>query len=140
MYDLLQRIEETVNLGECIVDVKAHPHCAGYAHSIELWEGSELAGGLYGVALGRAFFGESMFSGVTDASKIVMVYLCELLARHGFAFLDCQVFNPHLASMGAVEVPRARFLRELEDAVSAPAPARAWREPAVTCDCLEHAA
>jgi leucyl/phenylalanyl-tRNA--protein transferase len=115
-------------------------HRAGHAHSIELWRGGRLVGGLYGVAVGRAFFGESMFSLVPDASKIVMVYLAELLARHAFAFLDCQVFNPHLARMGAIEVPRARFLEELHNATADTAPPAAWREKPVPCEQLQHAA
>ena len=114
-------------------------HRAGDAHSIELWQEDELVGGLYGVSLGQAFFGESMFSRVPDASKIVMVYLAELLGRHGFAFLDCQVFNPHLASMGALEISRSRFLDELHAATAQPGDTQTWQHPPLDCRDLEHA-
>jgi leucyl/phenylalanyl-tRNA--protein transferase len=114
-------------------------HEMGMGHSIELWDGNELVGGLYGVALGKAFFGESMFSRTPGASKIVMVYLCERMQAFEYRFLDCQVFNPHLASMGAEEMPRERFLRELESAVTRTEDPAMWRVDAVGCDELEHA-
>ena len=88
-------------------------HEAGYAHSFETWvageTGPELAGGLYGVALGRAFFGESMFSRQTDASKIALAHLVAELAARGFEVIDCQMSTPHLASVGARELPRGEF-------------------------------
>jgi len=111
----------------------------GDAHSIELWHEEKLVGGMYGVALGRVFFGESMFSRVPDASKIVMVYIAEQLLAHDFTFLDCQVFNPHLASMGAVEIPRHHFLQQLRHAVDeAPRPGM-WKAPPIDCSNLSHA-
>ena len=88
-------------------------HTLGYAHSVEVWRDGTLAGGLYGVALGRFFFGESMFHRVTDASKVVLVKLCRYLAAHRFELLDCQVPNPHLFRMGAVQMSRAAFLDRL---------------------------
>jgi leucyl/phenylalanyl-tRNA---protein transferase len=91
-------------------------HELGHAHSIEIREGSTLVGGLYGIAIGRAFFGESMFSNRINASKVALVTLAETLLRHGFHFIDCQVHNPHLESMGAVTIPRTRFLSELNEA------------------------
>ena len=94
-------------------------HRAGHAHSIECWHGTELAGGLYGVAIGRVFFGESMFSRVTDASKVALVHLCGL----GFGLIDCQLPNPHLARLGAVEVARRRFIALLDEFCDAPGPA-----------------
>ena len=94
-----------------MVDAYARLHRAGHAHSVECWRGAELAGGLYGVAIGRAFFGESMFSRVTDASKVALVHLCAL----GFGLIDCQLPNPHLARLGAVEVDRRRFLALLDE-------------------------
>ncbi len=109
------------------------------AHSIELWQADELVGGLYGIVLGRAFFGESMFSRIPGASKIVMVYLCERLAAFEYAFLDCQVFNPHLASMGAETILRERFLDELEAAVSREEDPAIWQSPAIDCNELERA-
>jgi len=114
-------------------------HHMGVAHSIELWHQQDLVGGLYGLGIGRAFFGESMFSRVTSASRVVMVFLCERLLRFGYRFLDCQVFNPHLESMGAEEIPRARFLEELATAVSAPEPVGMWQPLELDCSDLEHA-
>jgi leucyl/phenylalanyl-tRNA--protein transferase len=88
---------------------------AGYAHSIECWRENRLVGGLYGLALGRAFFGESMFSRETDASKVALVHLARLLAARDFAVIDCQMSTAHLLSMGAREIPRAVFCAKLED-------------------------
>ena len=90
-------------------------HAAGYAHSVEVWDGDELAGGLYGVAIGHIFFGESMFSRQPDASKVAIVYLCRQLQRWGFRLIDCQVSSPHLLTLGAREISRAEFQRELQD-------------------------
>jgi leucyl/phenylalanyl-tRNA--protein transferase len=117
----------------------AQLHRHGHAHSIELWQAEKLLGGLYGVAMGGAFFGESMFSRVPDASKIVMVYLAEHLQAHGYRFLDCQVFNPHLASMGAVEIPRSQFLGELHSALAEEPGEGAWQQAPSDCSQLEHA-
>jgi len=86
-------------------------HLAGYAHSIEVWRGERLVGGVYGVALGRLFFGESMFTRERDASKVALYTLIRQLERWGFDLLDCQVMNPHLESLGATDMPRAQFLR-----------------------------
>lgn len=85
-------------------------HELGYAHSVEAWHDDELVGGLYGVVLGKFFFGESMFHTRTDASKIVLTGLARYLEREGFVLLDCQVPNPHLFSMGASQVSREEFL------------------------------
>jgi leucyl/phenylalanyl-tRNA---protein transferase len=82
----------------------------GYAHSVEAWFGNELAGGLYGLSLGRFFFGESMFTRHTDASKVALVRLAAQLDRWGFSLIDCQMMNPHLASLGAHSMPRSVFL------------------------------
>ncbi|PLX89217.1 MAG: leucyl/phenylalanyl-tRNA--protein transferase [Desulfuromonas sp.] len=88
-------------------------HRQGYAHSVEAWQGERLAGGLYGLALGRFFFGESMFHRVADASKVVLVAVVDYLRRAGFELFDCQVTNPHLLRMGAREIPRSSFLSML---------------------------
>ena len=93
-------------------------HNMGYAHSVECWLDGELVGGLYGISIGRAFFGESMFSRVSNASKIAFAHLCSNLDESGFSIIDCQVHNPHLESLGAVEIPRSEFLTYLEDATS----------------------
>jgi leucyl/phenylalanyl-tRNA--protein transferase len=88
-------------------------HRLGHAHSIELWLDNTLAGGLYGVALGRMFFGESMFSAVTDGSKMVLAYLGSVMQAWNMPMLDCQVVNPHLLSMGATLIPRHTFLAQI---------------------------
>ncbi|HWH49393.1 MAG TPA: leucyl/phenylalanyl-tRNA--protein transferase [Burkholderiales bacterium] len=92
-------------------------HRAGFAHSVETWLGGELVGGLYGVALGRAFFGESMFTRVSDASKVALVALARQLQHWGFGMIDCQMNTAHLASFGAREIPRAEFTRRLRELV-----------------------
>jgi leucyl/phenylalanyl-tRNA--protein transferase len=93
-------------------------HASGHAHSVECWQDGELAGGLYGVRLGAAFFGESMFSRRRDASKVALVYLVEGLKRGGFVLLDTQFITAHLARFGAVEIPRERYLSKLHDALN----------------------
>ncbi|SEP78523.1 leucyl/phenylalanyl-tRNA--protein transferase [Solimonas aquatica] len=90
----------------------------GYAHSLEVWREGELIGGLYGVVLGRVFFGESMFSRATDASKIALYWLCEQLRQWGFELIDCQISSAHLLSLGAQELSRERFLQRLSQAVT----------------------
>ena len=88
-------------------------HALGFAHSVEAWKDGTLVGGLYGVSIGSAFFGESMFSCERDASKVALVHLVRQLALWGFGLLDCQVRNDHLASLGAEQWPRERFLASL---------------------------
>jgi len=94
-------------------------HARGYAHSVESWFGDRLVGGLYGVAVGSAFFGESMFSFVTDASKIAFVHAVRQMQRWGFTLIDCQLSSSHLLSLGAEEMPRAEFLTQLQQGTSA---------------------
>jgi len=93
-------------------------HAAGHAHSVECWQDGALAGGLYGVQLGAAFFGESMFSKARDASKVALVHLVEGLIRGGFMLLDTQFLTSHLARFGAVEIPRDEYLLELQRAIA----------------------
>jgi leucyl/phenylalanyl-tRNA---protein transferase len=93
-------------------------HARGHAHSVETWLDGVLVGGLYGVSLGRAFFGESMFSRATDASKVALVALVERMRSNGFLLLDCQFLTPHLATMGAVEISRADYLARLKAAMA----------------------
>ena len=95
-------------------------HEIGHAHSVEAWEGDELVGGLYGVSLGSAFFGESMFSRRTNASKICLVHLVEHLRDKGFTLLDTQFTTEHLKTFGAIDVPKAEYAKMLEPAVSRP--------------------
>lgn len=101
-------------------------HELGWAHSVSVRSDGDLVGGLYGVSIGRMFFAESMFSRVTDASKAAMAHLMRRLEKLDFAGLDCQVMNPHLASMGAVDVPRTRFLGELAKALDADSITGTW--------------
>lgn len=89
-------------------------HQMGYAHSVECWRGGQLVGGLYGLAIGGVFCGESMFSIETDASKTALVHLCARLKRGGFSVLDAQFHNPHLEQFGLYEVPQADYLEKLE--------------------------
>ncbi|HMB61078.1 MAG TPA: leucyl/phenylalanyl-tRNA--protein transferase [Xanthomonadales bacterium] len=100
----------------------------GHAHSVEVWSEGLLIGGVYGLALGRIFFGESMFSRQTDASKIGLVALCKQLHDWGFGLFDCQVPNPHLKSMGAVVIPRAQFEEKLRIGISQPFHIGAWAD------------
>ncbi|MBP1874654.1 leucyl/phenylalanyl-tRNA--protein transferase [Ensifer adhaerens] len=95
-------------------------HSMGYAHSVEAWEDGALVGGLYGVSLGSAFFGESMFSRRTDASKICLVHLVERLRAKGFELLDTQFTTEHLKSFGAIDVPKAEYEIMLADAMNSP--------------------
>jgi leucyl/phenylalanyl-tRNA--protein transferase len=100
-----------------IFDLYSALHRAGVAHSLELWEGEELVGGVYGVVLGAAFFGESMFSRRRDASKIGLAWLVHRLRAGGFTLFDTQFLTPHLASLGAVEIPRAAYQARLAEAL-----------------------
>jgi leucyl/phenylalanyl-tRNA--protein transferase len=101
-------------------------HRQGYAHSFETWLRDRLVGGLYGVALGRMFYGESMFSRATDASKVALVHLVSHLARKGFPLVDCQMHTPLLASLGGREIPRRAFLRALAPLVNYPQAPGKW--------------
>ena len=93
-------------------------HDKGHAHSLEVWQDDELAGGVYGVALGAVFFGESMFSRRTDASKIALAHLVRRLRAGGFRLFDTQFLTPHLASLGSIEIPRAEYHHRLADALA----------------------
>jgi leucyl/phenylalanyl-tRNA--protein transferase len=101
-------------------------HEAGWAHSFETWREGELVGGLYGVAIGRVFFGESMFSRVTDASKVALVRLAEHLRARSFELIDCQVASAHVASLGAKSISRDAFLACLEEYCEPPGTPGSW--------------
>jgi leucyl/phenylalanyl-tRNA--protein transferase len=101
-------------------------HESGLAHSVEAWQDGKLAGGLYGVSLGKCFFGESMFTHISNASKVALVALVQHLQGLEFNFIDCQISTPHLLSFGAREIPRIRFLRELEQALKFPTLKGKW--------------
>tara|TARA_Y100001934_G_C12129373_1_gene667088 strand:- start:188 stop:883 length:696 start_codon:yes stop_codon:yes gene_type:complete len=123
---------ESRNVGEgtWITSGMQEAYCAlhrmGYAHSVETWHNGELVGGLYGLAIGKVFFGESMFSRIADASKTALVGLATSLAAHGYRFIDCQVVSEHLTSLGAEAAPRDRFASELNEAVGLPDKAARW--------------
>jgi leucyl/phenylalanyl-tRNA--protein transferase len=103
-------------------------HCRGFAHSVEVYDKEgELVGGLYGVSIGNAFFGESMFSLKPDTSKIALAYMVELAKRWNFAFIDCQIPSEHLIRLGAVQVERDRFLDELEQTQRHPGVPGSWQ-------------
>ncbi|SEJ33793.1 leucyl/phenylalanyl-tRNA--protein transferase [Sphingomonas sp. OV641] len=118
-------------------------HAAGFAHSIECWEGHRLVGGLYGLAIGRAFFGESMVSRTADASKTALAALVARLRFGGFTLLDCQFMTDHLASLGAIEIDREDYMALLGDALSevlGPSSARgggSWRTPGADFRALD---
>lgn len=101
-------------------------HQMGVAHSVETWIDDELVGGLYGIAIGKAFFGESMFSRVTDASKIALVYLAKQLENWGYGIIDCQMKTTHLMSLGAREIPRSHFIERLGKLTPLPDQNRKW--------------
>lgn len=100
-------------------------HELGWAHSVETWVNDRLVGGLYGVAIGRVFFGESMFAHATDASKVAFAHLCRHLDRQGFELIDCQMSTAHLASLGAREIPRRDFAARLRTMTAGAVP-RPW--------------
>jgi leucyl/phenylalanyl-tRNA---protein transferase len=104
-------------ISEEIVESYVALHRLGYAHCVEAWADDRLAGGLYGVALGGAFFGESMFHRATDASKVALVALIERLRTRGFALLDTQWVTDHLRQFGAIEIPRSEYMRRLDSAL-----------------------
>ena len=102
-------------------------HRAGYAHCVETWVDDQLVGGLYGVSIGRVFFGESMFTRATDASKFALAHLARQLVRWEFGWIDCQMATPHLASLGAREIPRKDFIRALSELVNYSTHTGSWR-------------
>jgi len=111
-----------------MLDAYCDLHRLGHAHSIEAWQDGKLAGGIYGLAIGSVFFGESMFTRHTDAGKIALIALCKQLEHWSFGMMDCQVANPHLMRMGAREISRQEFEQRLAEGVSEPRPAGPWTE------------
>jgi len=118
-------------LVEEMKDAYIELHCQGHAHSVETWHQDRLVGGLYGVAMGCVFFGESMFSLESDASKSALVALARHLYAHGFDFIDCQVTTDHLCRMGAVEIPRNRFLDLLGRSIIRQPVSGVWERPSI---------
>lgn len=124
-----RRHQPTTWITAAMFDAYCQLHALGHAHSIEVRAGSgRLVGGIYGVAIGRMFFGESMFSAETNGSKVALIGLCRVLREWGFTLLDAQVASAHLASLGAYEMPRSAFVAHLADACAKSFPAGSWRE------------
>jgi len=130
-----EREETWIN--ETIFDLYMQLHAAGYAVSQEVWDGDVLVGGVYGVVLGSAFFGESMFSRRTDASKLALVYLIDRLRQTGFTLFDTQFITPHLASLGAIEIPRKQYLERLKVAISHSANIHVLPHPQTPYDVIQ---
>ncbi|MEO8331049.1 MAG: leucyl/phenylalanyl-tRNA--protein transferase [Gallionella sp.] len=113
-------------IGEEMIAAYCALHQQGYAHSVEVWMEGKLAGGLYGVGIGRVFYGESMFSRISNASKIALAHLAAQLARWQYGMIDCQMKTTHLASLGAREIPRSEFIARLQELVHC-TPTTNWR-------------
>ena len=109
-------------------------HELGFAHSVETWVDETLVGGLYGIAIGKMFYGESMFAHATDASKIAIAHLVHFLGERGFGMIDCQMNTPHLASLGAQEIPRDEFIDRLRQLTAIPPLCGRWPEDATARD------
>ncbi len=114
-------------IGRSMTDAYTQLHEMGFAHSIETWVDGELAGGLYGLAIGRMFYGESMFTRRTDASKLALAHLCGQLEKWNFGLIDCQMETMHLASLGAKPISRAAFIQEVKRLVELPPIATPWQ-------------
>lgn len=113
---------------DAMCDAYSNLHQQGHAHSVEVWSDDELIGGIYGVAVGRMFFGESMFSGRDHASKVALLALCQLLDQNDFPWLDAQIPSSHLSSLGGEEVPRSEFLARIAPLVERQGMIGSWRE------------
>jgi leucyl/phenylalanyl-tRNA--protein transferase len=113
-------------IGDDMIAAYEELHRQGHAHSVEVWDRGSLVGGIYGVAVGRLFCGESMFSARTGGSKVALAGMCQLLHRWGFPFLDAQVTNDHLLSMGAVEIPRRQFVAQAKRLAGMPGMVGSW--------------
>ncbi len=109
-----------------MIDAYTELHELGLAHAVEVWLEDELVGGLYGVSLGRMFFGESMFSREKDASKVALSCLCKQMQQWDYLLIDCQVSNPHLVSLGAIELPRSEFVAKIEWNADQPTRQGSW--------------
>ncbi|MEM8890673.1 MAG: leucyl/phenylalanyl-tRNA--protein transferase [Bacteroidota bacterium] len=109
-----------------MLDAYCHLHEMGLAHSVEVWQEDQLVGGLYGISMGRCFFGESMFSKVSNASKTGFIRLIRTLEEKGFELIDCQVHTPHLESLGAQHIPRELFLKQLAEGLKEPSLKGNW--------------
>jgi leucyl/phenylalanyl-tRNA--protein transferase len=113
-------------IGQEMIDAYCRLHESGFAHSVEAWQQGKLVGGIYGVSLGKCFFGESMFSRVSNASSVALIKLVEHLKASSFDMLDCQVTTDHLLRFGAREIPRSVFLKQLKNSLEAPTIRGKW--------------
>jgi len=120
------RVQEGTWIVNEMIAAYCRLHESGLAHSVEAWQAGKLAGGLYGVSLGRCFFGESMFTRISNASKVAFVALIEHLKALNFNLIDCQITTAHLLGFGAREIPRSRFLKELEKSLESPTLKTNW--------------
>jgi leucyl/phenylalanyl-tRNA--protein transferase len=111
-----------------MIDAYAHLYDLGHAHSVEVWEGERLVGGIYGIAVGRMFCGESMFSAQSGGSRVALMALAKLLQCWDFPLIDAQVTNAHLLQLGALEYPRAQFLRMVAQITHLPGQPGSWAE------------
>lgn len=121
----LQKNQDTWII-EDIIEAYSRLHESGFAHSVEVWQQGELAGGLYGVSLGKCFFGESMFTRISNASSIALIKLVKYLEKLSFDMVDCQVTTRHLVRFGAREIHRALFLKQLEKSLNTPTKKGKW--------------
>jgi len=124
-----RKYEEGTWITEEMKSAYIHLHKLGLAHSFESWQNNNLVGGLYGISLGKAFFGESMFQKATDASKVAFYHLSQFCLKWNFGLIDCQLPNDHLESMGAVEIPRSDFLNLLDKALKEKTKQGIWEIP-----------
>ena len=113
-------------ISQDIINAYIKLHQQGLAHSVEVWQDNELVGGLYGIAIGSAFFGESMFAKASNSSKYAFIHLCQQLAASGFKLIDCQVESEHLLSLGAYTIPRSEFSQQLKEAIATPPISKPW--------------
>jgi leucyl/phenylalanyl-tRNA--protein transferase len=118
---------EATWIGEDMIKAYCRLHQAGFAHSFEAWKDGELAGGLYGVSLGKCFFGESMFSHESNSSKVALAALVDFLRKRSFRLIDCQITTDHFIHSGAREIPRKVFLKELASALQSPTWRGKWK-------------
>lgn len=124
--DQTNDLEQSTWIHPDMIKAYTELHQQGIAHSIECWQDKQLVGGLYGIAIGQIFFGESMFSIMRDSSKIALVALCQQLSRWGFPLIDCQVYSSHLASMGAADIARSDFINYLDKYCHITPPNNCW--------------
>lgn len=125
--DISRKGQKGTWITKAVLDSYCKLNEMGYAHSVEVWEGEELVGGVYGIALGGCFCGESMFALKKNASKAGFIYMVRLLESRGFTLIDCQVTTDHLMSLGAIEVPRRKFVRELDRSIQLPGLPGSWQ-------------